>query len=175
MTWSPSLALCPRSRAWPPCRRISDPDSLLPALARNVVTNGYQASSNSEALDQTEYLKLLIRYVSQASELAKLAGKDSTIRIATCDSTETGDLLRVLGYRMRGGCGGDLVLETVNPSRAFLTIDSGFPLSNLEQALRTQSSLRLRLQIRSNPRRVWRRLLAELAWHSGRRPRSTLF
>jgi len=114
-----------------------EPDSLLPALARNVVTNGYQASSNSEALDQTEYLKLVIRYVSQASELAKLAGKDSTIRVATCDSTETGDLLRVLGYRMRGGCGGDLVLETVNPSRAFLTIDSGFPLSNLEQALRT--------------------------------------
>jgi hypothetical protein len=114
-----------------------EPGTVLAALARNVVTNGYQASSNSDALDQTEYLKLVIRYVSQARELTKLAGKDSTIRIATCDSTETGDLLRVLGYRMRGGCGSDLVLETVNPSRAFLTIDSGFPLSGLEQALRT--------------------------------------
>ena len=114
-----------------------DPASVLAALARNIVTNGYQASSNSDALDQTEYLKLVIRYVSQARELSKLAGTDSTIRIATCDSTETGDLLRVLGYRMRGGCGSDLVLETVNPSRAFLTIDSGFPLSGLEQALRT--------------------------------------
>ena len=114
-----------------------DGANVLPALARNVVTNGYQASSNSDALDQTEYLKLVIRYVSQARELSKLAGKDSTIRIATCDSTETGDLLRVLGYRIRGSCGSDVVLETVNPSRAFLTIDSGFPLSNLEQALRT--------------------------------------
>ena len=114
-----------------------DRGNVFSALARNVVTNGYQASSNSEALDQTEYLKLLIRYVSQARELSKLAGKDATIRIATCDSTETGDLLRVLGYRMRGGCGSDVVLETVNPSRAFLTIDSGFPLANLEQALRT--------------------------------------
>jgi hypothetical protein len=114
-----------------------DPATVLAALARNVVTNGYQASSNSEALDQTEYLKLLIRYVSQARELSKLAGKDSTIRIASCDSTETGDLLRVLGYRIRGGCGSDVVLETVNPSRAFLTIDSGFPLAGLEQALRT--------------------------------------
>ncbi|MGA2184438.1 MAG: hypothetical protein ABSH47_15560 [Bryobacteraceae bacterium] len=114
-----------------------DPAAVLAALARNVVTNGYQASSNSDALDQTEYLKLVIRYVSQARELSKLAGKDSTIRIATCDSTETGDLLRVLGYRMRGGCGSDVVLETVNPSRAFLTIDSGFPLASLEQAMRT--------------------------------------
>src|SRR5258708_4718286 len=53
------------------------------------------------------------------------------------ESAECGDVLRVLGYRMRGGCGSDLVLETVNASRAFITIDSGFPLSDLEQALRT--------------------------------------
>ena len=59
------------------------------------------------------------------------------IQIETCESAETGDLLRVLGYRMRGGCGSDVVLETVNASRAFLTIDSGFPLAELEQALRT--------------------------------------
>src|SRR5713101_2683640 len=38
---------------------------------------------------------------------------------------------------MRGGCGSEVVLETVNASRAFLTIDSGFPLAELEQALRT--------------------------------------
>ena len=38
---------------------------------------------------------------------------------------------------MRGGCGSDVVLETVNATRAFLTIDSGFPLASLEQALRT--------------------------------------
>jgi hypothetical protein len=47
------------------------PDEILPALARNVVTNGYQAVNSAEGLDQTEYLKLTIRYLSQARELAK--------------------------------------------------------------------------------------------------------
>ena len=113
------------------------PAELLPALARNVVTNGYQASSGNESLEPTEYLKLIIRYLSQVRELEKLAGADKTIKIETCDSTQTGDLLRVLGYRMRGGCGSEVVLETVNATRAFLTIDSGFPLAQLEQSLRT--------------------------------------
>ena len=38
---------------------------------------------------------------------------------------------------MRGGCGAEVVLETVNASRAFLSMDSGFPLAELEEALRT--------------------------------------
>lgn len=113
------------------------PEDILGALARNVVTNGYQAAGNNEGLDQTEYLKLVYRYLSQAKELEKLAVKDQKIIIEQCDSTQTGELLKVLGYRMRGACGGDLVLETVNASRAFLTIDSGFPLANLELALKT--------------------------------------
>ncbi len=113
------------------------PADVLPALARNIVTNGYQALSASEGLEQTEYLKLVVRYLSQARELEKLGGADKVIKVETCESAATGDLLRVLGYRMRGGCGSDVVLETVNASRAFLTIDSGFPLSELEQALRT--------------------------------------
>ena len=108
------------------------------ALARNIVTNGYQASNNNEALEQTEFLKLVIRYLTQARELEKLAGaSDKTIHVDTCESSQTGDLLRVLGYRMRGGCGTEVVLETVNATRAFLTIDSGFPLSALEQSLRS--------------------------------------
>lgn len=113
-----------------------EPSELLGALARNIVTNGYQAAGNNEGLDQTEYLKLVYRYLSQAKELEKLT-KDNKITIEQCDSTQAGDLLKVLGYRMRGACGGDLVLETVNASRAFLTIDSGFPLSDLEVALKT--------------------------------------
>lgn len=112
-------------------------DELLGALARNVVTNGYQAAGNNEGLDQTEYLKLVYRYLSQAKELEKLAVKDHKIIIEQCDSPQTGELLKVLGYRMRGACGGDIVLETVNASRAFLTIDSGFPLSDLEVSLKT--------------------------------------
>ena len=113
------------------------PEELLLALARNVVTSGYQAAGGAETLEPTEYLKLLIRYVSQARELQKLAGPEKTIRLTACDSTETGELLRILGYRIRGGCGSEVVLETVNASRAFLTIDSGFPLAQLEQSLRT--------------------------------------
>src|SRR5579862_4753883 len=116
------------------------PEDLLPALARNVVTNGYQAASSNEALEQTEYMKLVIRYLSQARELDKLSGADHVIKVETCESTQTGELLRVLGYRMRGGCGSEVVLETVNATRAFLTIDSGFPLAELEQSLRTNRS-----------------------------------
>ena len=110
---------------------------LLPVLARNVVTNGYQASTSGEALEPTEYMKLLTRYVSQARELARLAGREQVINIESCESPQAADLLRILGYRMRGACGGEVVLETVNATRAFLTIDSGFPLAELEQALRT--------------------------------------
>lgn len=112
-------------------------EDLLPAMARNVVTNGYQASANNEALDPTEYLKLVFRYLAQARELEKLTGPDKVIKIEQCESTQTGELLKVIGYRMRGGCGAEVVLETVNATKAFLTIDSGFPLANLEQALRT--------------------------------------
>ncbi len=112
-------------------------EGILTALARNVVLNGYQAGTGKEGLLPTEYLKLLTRYVSQARELEKLTGPDNNIRVESCDSTQAGDLLRTLGYRMRGGCGSEVVLETVNASRAFLTIDSGFPLAELEQALRT--------------------------------------
>jgi len=42
------------------------PEDVLPALARNIVTNGYQAISANEALEQTEYLKLVVRYLTQA-------------------------------------------------------------------------------------------------------------
>src|SRR5438876_1017867 len=115
----------------------TNPDDILPALARNVVTNGYQASHSNEALEQTEFLKLVHRYLSQARELEKLSGTEKVIRIETCDSANAGELLRIIGYRMRGGCGSEVVLETVNATRAFLTTDSGFPLSDLEQALRT--------------------------------------
>jgi hypothetical protein len=110
---------------------------MLPALARNVVTNGYQATVGGESLEQTEYLKLVLRYLSLARELDRFAGEKKSIRIESCDSAATGELLKILGFRLRGACGGDLALETVNASRAFLTMDSGFPLAKLEQALRT--------------------------------------
>ncbi len=114
-------------------------DDMLTSLARNVVTNGFQAAHGNEALEQTEYLKLVHRYLSQARARLDKAGRrqqnhqDRELRLVGGH----GELLRILGYRMRGGCGGEVVLETVNASRAFLTTDSGFPLHDLEQALRT--------------------------------------
>lgn len=119
-----------------------DPADLLPSLARNVVTGGYQAAAN-ETLQQTEYLKLLLRYLSEAQELQALANQDHKIVIPACDSEQTGNLLKVLGYRMRGSCGADIALETVNPSRAFVTIDSGFPLAQLERDLRADHRFEL--------------------------------
>ena len=113
------------------------PADILPALARNIVTSGYQAARGSEQLEATEYLKLIQRYLSQVKELNQLSGPDHVISVPTCESSQTNDLLRVLGYRMRGGCGSEVVLETVNAARAFLTTDSGFPLSELEKALQS--------------------------------------
>ncbi len=112
------------------------PEELLPALARNIVTNGYQAISANEALEPTEYLKLLLRYVAEARELEDMAGKDHAIVVPACDSEPTAALLKILGYRMRGSCGTDVVLETVNATKAFITVDSGFPLAELEKDLR---------------------------------------
>ncbi len=114
------------------------PDELLSSLARNVVTNGFQAAHGNEALEQRPNTpSWCIAIYPQARELDKLAGDTKVIKIENCDSPDAGELLRILGYRMRGGCGSEVVLETVNATRAFLTTDSGFPLHDLEQALRT--------------------------------------
>ena len=45
---------------------------------------------------------------------------------------------------MRGGCGSEVVLETVNAPRAFLTTDSGFPVERTGAGAAHQSSLHLR-------------------------------
>ncbi len=76
------------------------PEDLLGAIARNVVTNGYQAGNANEGLDQTEYLKLVVRYLSQARELERLSGESKSIRIelpvnppkpaTCCESSATG-------------------------------------------------------------------------------------
>jgi len=104
------------------------PDEILPLLSQRVYLSGYQGDS------PTEFLLLLRRYVRQARELQDLAGPKNAIEVADCNAAAP--LLQVLGYRLRKGCAGkDTVLETANPERAFLTIDSGFPLTDLEEAL----------------------------------------
>jgi hypothetical protein len=106
----------------------AQPEEILPFLARRVYLSGYDGNT------PTEFLILLRRYVGQARELQAMAGSKNAIQVANC--SEVAPLLKILGYRLRGGCGGkDTVLETADPERAFLTIDSGFPLTDLEEAL----------------------------------------
>ena len=105
------------------------PAEVLPLLAWNVSTLGYQGSHG-----KTEYLILLTRYVTQARELEALAGTQGVIHVSTCAEAEP--LLHILGYRVIATCGRpDAGLVTANAERAFLTIDSGFPVTELEQTL----------------------------------------
>ena len=102
---------------------------LMPMLARKVYLEGYQQGH------PTEFLLLVDRYLQQAHELATLA-QGGVIKVTNCE--DAGQLIRVLGYRLRPNCGQkEFSLETDNPTRAFLTIDSGFPLVDLEEALQT--------------------------------------
>jgi hypothetical protein len=104
------------------------PEDVLPLLARNIYSLGYLHNK------PTEYLILLDRYVQQARKLQALAGASGVLSVANCD--EAGPLLQVLGYRLRQGCGhkgASLVVD--DPERAFLASDSGFPLTDLEEAL----------------------------------------
>lgn len=102
---------------------------VVPLLARNIYMQGYEGGNRP-----TEFLVLLNRYVQQARELAALASNGGAIRVSNCE--EAKPLLRILGYRVREECGkSDTALETAEPERAFVTIDSGFPLPALEQTL----------------------------------------
>lgn len=113
------------------------PEDVLPLLARNIYTRGYEQHA------PTEFLILIGRYMRQARELQILAGESGTIRVGGCD--DAGTLVQILGYRLRQGCGQkSFSLETANPERAFLTIDSGFPLVELEEALQKNSAFTYR-------------------------------
>lgn len=104
------------------------PEEVMPLLARNVALYGFQYGR------PTEFLLLLNRYVHLAREIRSIADRDGTIRIQGC--ADGLRLIAILGYKAQGTCGHrTFALLTSNPERAFLTIDSGFPLTNLERAL----------------------------------------
>jgi hypothetical protein len=106
------------------------PDEVLPLLARNAFLYGYQTGR------RTEYLVLADRYVQLARELVPLAGPDGKIHVAGCD--DAGQLIRILGYQFEHGCTKqDASLVTADAERAFLTVDSGFPLTKLEESLQS--------------------------------------
>ncbi len=104
------------------------PEEILPLLARQVVMSGYQDGK------PTELLVLINWYLDQARELQTLAGRGEMIHVSNCDDAKP--LLAILGYKIQQSCGPDAALETSDANRAFLTIDSGFPLADLEDALR---------------------------------------
>ena len=108
------------------------PSDVLPMLARNVTLWGHENGR------ETEFLVLLSRYVQLARELQSLAGSDGVIRVADCGDAVR--LIQILGYQFQRSCGlRDASLNTSNAERAFLTVDSGFPLTALEQALQTHT------------------------------------
>ncbi len=108
------------------------PDEIAPLLARNIFLLGYEGPTSQAR--ETEYLVLLNRYVQQARELVNLAGPTGIIHVSNCEDAKP--LLQILGYRERPDCGQkSTFVETVDPQRAFLTIDSGFPLPDLEKVL----------------------------------------
>ena len=108
------------------------PNEIAPLMARNIFLLGYEGPQNQAR--ETEFLVLLNRYVQQARELVNLAGPTGIIHVSNCEDAKP--LLQILGYRERPDCGQkSTFVETVDPQRAFLTIDSGFPLPDLERVL----------------------------------------
>jgi hypothetical protein len=110
-------------------------EETLPLLANEVNLRGYFHGR------PTEFLILLMRYLQQARELAILAGPQRVITVTNCEDAKP--LLAILGYRLRHPCGAETTMQTAEPERAFLTIDSGFPLSDLEEALRAGKTFTL--------------------------------
>ncbi len=118
----------------------ASPDEVLPLLAREVAVKGYQTvtEKSGKAIaggKSTEYLLLLQNYLKQARELEALAGPEKVIRVSSCSDAQS--LLTILGYSLKGSCGPNVALQTSDPDKAFLAVDSGFPLENLEEALRS--------------------------------------
>lgn len=105
------------------------PADVLPMLARNVFLHGYENGK------ETEFLVLIERYLHQARELqAVAAAGNQTIRVTNC--AEAAPLIRILGYRFEHGCTrSNASLITEDADRAFLTVDSGFPITRLEESL----------------------------------------
>jgi hypothetical protein len=108
-------------------QQVSSED-VLPMLARNLTLWGREGNR------ETEYLVLLTRYVDFARGVRALTGPDGAVRISDC--ADASELIEVLGYRFEHACGQrSAFLVTSNPERAFLTVDSGFPLARLEESL----------------------------------------
>ena len=111
----------------------ASPDEVLPLFGHFVETYGYEGSKERSP-KQTEALILFKRYFVQANTLASLAGAGATLQFSTCD--EARQLIADLGYKLSNGCGKDPTIEVDDSDKAFVTVDSGFPLADLQEDLR---------------------------------------
>ena len=118
----------------------ASPDEVLPLLAREVSVKGYETITQKSGRiapggKSTEYLNLLQSYLKQARELQTLAGSEGMIRVSGCADAKS--LLTIIGYTLVQNCGPNVALQAADSDKAFLAVDSGFPLANLEDALRS--------------------------------------
>ena len=116
------------------------PDEVLPLLAREVSVKGYETITQKSGRiapggKSTEYLNLLQSYLKQARQLEALAGSEGMIRVSGCADAK--GLLTIIGYTLVQNCGPNVALQAADPDKAFLAVDSGFPLATLEDALRS--------------------------------------
>lgn len=112
--------------------RKAEPDEVLPLFAHFVEIYGHEGPKEKSGRP-TEALLLFKRYFTQAQTLASAAGPQGTLHFSTCE--ESKPLLAILGYRLKDGCGSNPSIEVADPEKAFITVDSGFPLAEMEQAL----------------------------------------
>jgi hypothetical protein len=116
-------------------------DEVLPDFGHFVETYGY-GGSKARSPQRTEAMILFDHYFAQAEALAKFAGPSGRIHFSTCE--EAKPLLKILGYRLRGRCEGSREIEVGEPARAFVTVDSGFPLADLQEDLLEQKPFTMR-------------------------------
>jgi hypothetical protein len=101
---------------------------VLPMVARNVFLHGFDNGK------ETEFLVLLDRYLQMSRALQSMASGDGVIRVGNCAAAAP--LVQALGYRFENGCGANgATLVTEDSERAFLAVDSGFPITKLEESL----------------------------------------
>ena len=75
--------------------QVVPPEEVLRLLSRNAYLLGYEEGT------QTEFLRLLVRYLHQARELQILAGTSGTIQVASYPDAAT--LLKVTGVPAAAG------------------------------------------------------------------------
>jgi hypothetical protein len=108
------------------------PEEVLPLFGHFVETYGFEGSKEKSP-KATEALLIFRRYFVQANTLSSLAGSSQTLHFANCQDAR--QLLADLGYKLISGCSKSPSIEVDDAEKAFITVDSGFPLADLQEAL----------------------------------------